>query len=148
MMFFTSLLISLPYSSTHVTSRDGNSLNLLKLFILCFDSRGQFGSAHRFSAQFSNTYKVRLICIVCSKQPFVLLAKVQFTYTVRPTQLIHSSLAQYSTHTRIPRKSVSRFIFVFSRRCKNSTPTFPLAYKSTIRRLRLICLHIKPIQRC
>ena len=36
-MYFSSLLISLPYSSVRVTSRDGNSLNLLKLFILCFD---------------------------------------------------------------------------------------------------------------
>ena len=32
---------------------------------------------------------------------------------------------------RIPLKSVNSFLFVFSRRCKNSTPAFPLAYKST-----------------
>ena len=36
-MYFSPLLISLPYSSMRVTSRDGCSLNLLKLFILCFD---------------------------------------------------------------------------------------------------------------
>ena len=36
-MYFSPLLISLPYSSMRVTSGDGNSLILLKLFILCFD---------------------------------------------------------------------------------------------------------------
>ena len=86
MMFFTSLLISLPYSSMRVTSGDGNSLILLKLFILCFDSRGQFDPVH------------------------------------------HSSAPQVE---RIPRKPVNSFIFVCSRWCKNSSPAFSLAYKST-----------------
>ena len=90
-MYFSPLLISLPYSSVRVTSRDGNSLNLLKLFILCFVLCGQFNTVHRSSAQFSNTYKVRPICIVYSKQPFVLLVKAWFIYTVRSTQFAYSS---------------------------------------------------------
>ena len=36
-MYFSPLLISSHYSSMRVTSGDGNSLILLKLFILCFD---------------------------------------------------------------------------------------------------------------
>ena len=63
-MYFSPLLISLPYSSMRVTSGDGNSLILLKLFILCFVFRGQFNSVHHSSA--------------------LHVVKAWFTYTVRP----------------------------------------------------------------
>ena len=86
MMFFTSLLISLPYSPVRVTSRDGCSLNFTKTFYIM----------------------------------------LRFTRIVRPGPSFFSPIIG-----RIPLKSVSRFIFVCSRRCKNSTPAFPLAYKST-----------------
>ena len=75
-MYFSPLLISLPYSSMRVTSRDGCSLNLLKLFILCFGFCGQFSSAHLFSA--------------------LQVVKAWFIYTVHSTQFIlHSSIAQF-----------------------------------------------------
>ena len=90
-MYFSPLLISLPYSSVRVTSRDGNSLIFTKTFYIMLRFSGQFSTARHSQAQFSNTYKVRPICIVYSKQPFVLLAKVQFTYTVRSIQFTHSS---------------------------------------------------------
>lgn len=100
---------------------------------------GQFGSAHRSSAQFSNTYKARPICIVRTKQPFVLLAKVWFTYPVRSIQFTHSSpivqpnssLAQYSTHKADTTKTVNCFIFVCFSQVQKLLSSVPLAYKIT-----------------
>ena len=108
MMFFTSLLISLPYSSMRVTSGDGNSLILLKLFILCFGSCGQYNTVHRSSA--------------------LHVVKVWFTYTVRSTQFTYIVRLHSTPHTkRIPQKTVNSFLFVCSHRCKNSSPVSPLA---------------------
>ena len=64
MMFFTSLLISLPYSSVRVTSRDGCSLNFTKTFYIMLRFCGQFSTAHRSSA--------------------LHVVKVWFIYTVHP----------------------------------------------------------------
>ena len=49
-MFFTSLLISLPYSSMRVTSRDGNSLIFTKTFYIMLRFSGQFNTVHHYSA--------------------------------------------------------------------------------------------------
>ena len=106
MMFFTSLLISLPYSSMRVTSRDGCSLIFTKTFyiMLRFSRIVQHGSSFLgsiFQHLQGAPYLHSLLL-----QPFVLLK-------------------------RIPQKPVNSFLFVCSRWCKNSSPVFPLAYKST-----------------
>ena len=100
---------------------------------------GQFSTAHRYSAQFSNTYKVRPICIVYSKQPFVLLAKAWFIYTVRSTQFayssptvhLHSSLAQFVHAQSEYRLNLWIVLFSFALAGAKTPLVQMYAYKST-----------------
>ena len=103
---------------------------------------GQFGSAHRSSAQFSNTYKARPICIVCPKQPFVLLVKVWFTYPVRSIQFTHSSPIVHiqfacivHPHTRGYHKNCEQFYFrLFFAGAKTPLQRFRWLKKYTLNR--------------
>lgn len=73
MMFFTSLLISLPYSSMRVTSRDGNSLNLLKLFYIML----RFSRIVRHSPSFFSPTSGADTAKTCELFSFRFLSKVQ-----------------------------------------------------------------------